>query len=315
MFDRVTGEPVWPIEEKAVPQSTVEGERSSPTQPHPTWPEPYEPQGAIEEDLIDYTPEMRAEALEVFNRFDTGPLFTPPSEQGVLARPGWGGGGNWEGAGFDPETNLFYVPSWQGYMVVQLVKPDPNRSAFKYIRGGDWDAEGPYGLPLFKPPYGRITAYDLNTGEKKWVVPHGEGVREQLIEMGIEDPGPTGKRSTTGPLVTKSLLFVAQSGNTGGGGGATPFLEDMRVNRELGAVEMNIPFSGSDRKSLPEAKPVPHYLRAFDKATGAVIAEIELPGPPNGTPMTYMVDGKQYVAVAVGGGVNAKMVALSLPQN
>ena len=130
---------------------------------------------------------------------------------------------------------------------------------------------GPQGLPLTKPPYSRITAINLNTGEHVWMVPHGEGVRQRIIDMGILDPGPVGSQSRTGPLLTKTLLFIAQR--------------------------------DGDR----------NLLRAFNKATGAIITEIDLPLPPAGTPMTYLVDGRQYVSIAVGGGADAKLITLALP--
>jgi quinoprotein glucose dehydrogenase len=271
VFDRVTGEPVWPIEERPVPQSTVPGERLSPTQPFPTRPAPFEPQGISDATLIDFTPELRAEALRGIERFDYGPLFTPPSLRGTINLPGWAGGGGWQGAAVDPETGMLYIPSGTGPIVVQLVEPEPGRSNFNYMRGGATSASGPQGLPLTKPPYGRITAIDLNTGEHTWMVPHGEGIRQRLISMGIMDPGPVGTPDRTGPVLTKSLLFVGQTDN---------------------------------------GRPL---LRAFDKASGEIIQEYELPSQPSGTPMTYMARGKQFIAVTVGGGNDARLVTLALP--
>ena len=132
---------------------------------------------------------------------------------------------------------------------------------------------GPQGLPLTKPPYSRVTAIDLNSGEHKWMIPHGEGPRQQIIDMGILDPGPVGSTSRTGPVLTKTLLFLAQ--NDGG--------------RNL--------------------------LRAFDKTTGAVVHEVALQLPPAGTPMTYMVNGKQFICIAAGGAQDSRLVSLSLPSN
>ncbi|MGE0695875.1 MAG: pyrroloquinoline quinone-dependent dehydrogenase [Pirellulales bacterium] len=278
VFDRVTGKPVWPIEERAVPQSKVEGERTSPTQPFPTKPAPYELQGSMEENLIDFTPELRAEAKAILDQYDHGPLFTPPTERGTINMPGWAGGANWWGAAFDPDSGLFYIPSISMNIVVKLNKPDEARSNLNYVRGGPAFAgavPGPKGLPLFKPPWGRITAIDLNTGEHAWMVPHGDGPRERVSAMVGRDVGPLGSGGG-GPLLTKTLLFVGQGGGGRGaraGGGA-------------------------------------NVLRAFDKATGAVVAAIELAAPPSGTPMTYAVDGKQYVVLATNDG---KLVALSLP--
>ena len=155
--------------------------------------------------------------------------------------------------------------------MVQLREARRQRESLGYVRGGAMSVGGPQGLPLTKPPYSRVTAIDLNTGEHEWMIPHGEGPRQQIIEMGILDPGPVGSVSRTGPVLTKTLLFLAQS--DGG--------------RNL--------------------------LRAFDKATGAVVHETDLPLPPAGTPMTYMVNGKQFISIAVGGGQDSRLVSLSLP--
>lgn len=271
VFDRVTGEPVWPIEERAVPQSSVPGERLSPTQPFPTKPAPFEPQGITDETLIDFSPELRQEALQNIERFDYGPLFTPPSLRGTIQFPGWQGGGEWHGAAFDPDTGLYYIPSASVPIVVELRESPPERSDLGFVRGGARSVDGPQGLPLTKPPYGRITAIDLNTGEHEWMVPHGEGVRQKIIDMGILDPGPVGSTSRVGPLLTKTLLFMAQTDN----------------GRNL--------------------------IRAYNKATGEIIHEHELPLPPQGTPMTYSIAGKQYVSIAVGGGGDSRLVTLALP--
>ncbi len=284
VFDRVTGKPVWPIEERPAPPSTVPGERASPTQPVPTRPAPFERQGSVPENLIDFTPELRAEALKILQQYDHGPLFTPPTERGTINLPGWAGGANWWGAAFDPETGRIYIPSFTSPILVRLVKPDPARSNFQYVRGGGGllgGVEGPRGLPLFKPPYGRITAIDLNTGDHAWMIPHGDGMRKKVNEMlngaggnGI-DVGPLGAGGG-GPLVTRTLLFVGQgAGGRGGraGGGA-------------------------------------NVLRAFDKDNGKVIAQIPLPAQPSGTPMTYLAGGKQFLVIAT---ADERLVALSLP--
>lgn len=279
VFDRVTGKPVWPIEERPVPQSVIPGERLSPTQPFPTKPPPYEIQGATEENLVDFSPELRQEALAILNRFDHGPLFTPPTEKGAINLPGWGGGANWWGAAFDPDTGMFYIPSSTGPIAVKLSKPDSNRSNFRYARtyeGTGVSVSGPRGLPLFKPPYGRITAINLNKGEHVWQIPHGDGPRQKVNELlgNGKDVGPLGAGGG-GPLLTKTLLFVGQgaSGRGGGGGGAG------------------------------------NFLRAFDKATGKVVGEIALAANPHGTPMTYMTGGKQYIVVAT---FDGRLVALTL---
>jgi quinoprotein glucose dehydrogenase len=279
VFDRTNGKPIWPIEERPVPQSTVKGERSSPTQPFPTKPAPFEYQGSTEDNLIDFTPELRAEAKKILEQYDHGPLFTPPTERGTINLPGWGGGGNWWGAAFDPQTGIFYVPSISSPIVVKLIKPDPNRSNFNYVRGGAGlgaGVEGPRGLPLFKPPYGRITAINLNTGAHIWMIPHGDGPREKVSQIVGKDVGSLGAGGG-GPLLTKTLLFVGQgAGGRGGGAGGGNSI-----------------------------------LRAFDKATGKVIAEVALPATPTGTPITYLAGGKQYIVLATADG---RLVALSLPE-
>jgi quinoprotein glucose dehydrogenase len=179
VFDRITGEPVWPIVEKEVPQSFVPGEKLSLTQPFPTKPAPFALQGISDETLINFTPELRRSALQLIEKFDYGGLFTPPSLRGTINLPGWGGGGWWTGAGFDPETGLYYVPSVSIPIVVQLIEGEPTDSDFAYVRGGVTSVGGPEGLPLTKPPYGRITAINLNTGEHEWMIPHGEGIRKK----------------------------------------------------------------------------------------------------------------------------------------
>ena len=271
VFDRVTGEPVWPIEERRVPQSTVPGEQLSATQPFPTKPAPFEPQGISDETLINFSPELRQEALQNIERFDYGPLFTPPSLRGAIQFPGWSGGGEWHGAAFDPETSYFYIPSASGPIVVQLTEADPDESNLIYRRGGARSVSGPQDLPLTKPPYGRITAINMNTGDHAWMVPHGEGIRQEIIDKGILDPGPVGSAHRVGPVLTQTLLFFAQ----------------IDGDRDL--------------------------LRALNKATGEITHEIELPLSPQGTPMTYMVEGKQYISIAVGGGRDARIITLSLP--
>lgn len=271
VFDRVSGEPVWPIIETPVPQSTVPGEFSSPTQPIPSKPAPFESQGITDETLIDFTPELRQEALQIIEGYDYGPLFTPPSLRGTILHPGWGGGGEWHGAAFDPDTGMYYIPSASAPILVQLREATRGRAEMGYVRGGPLSVGGPSGLPLIKPPYGRITAINLNTGDHAWMVPHGEGPRQRIIDMGILDPGPVGSGSRVGPVLTPTLLFVAQQDGP---------------------------------RSL---------LRGLDKASGEIVAEIDLPLPPAGTPMTYMVDGKQYITIAVGGGADARLVSLALP--
>ncbi len=209
VLDRTTGEPVWPIEERAVPQSTVPGEKTWPTQPFPTKPEPYELQGVRQDDLIDFTPELRAEALEILEKYDYGPLYTPPNaDKPTLNMPGWAGGGNWYGCTLDPNTNMLYIPSSRDAIAMQLIKPDPARSDFNFVGRMQVAVPGPKGLPLWKPPYTSITAVDLNTGETRWKVPIGDGPRDHELLKDLELPqlGDSGRPFV---LTTKTLLLVA----------------------------------------------------------------------------------------------------------
>lgn len=292
VFDRATGEPIWPIEERPVPQSTAPGERTAPTQPFPTKPLPYDRHGISEDDLIDFTPELRSEALEIYSNYNSGPIFEPPVVEnrgddlllGTLQVPSAGGGTVWQGGAFDPETGILYVPSMSTITVVGIKESDPNRSNLRYLKTGDWGVTGPEGLPLIKPPYGRITAIDLKSGEHIWMQPNGQGPVDhpsiahlELDRLGSWGAGPLGGG---GPLVTKSLFFITQ-----GAGG----------------------YSG-ERNQKPQ-------LRAHDKATGELIWEMDLSDTPgNGGPISYSVEGKQYIAFAIGGlRTPAKMIALSLP--
>ena len=287
VFDRVTGEPVWPIEERAVPPSTVPGERASPTQPFPTRPAPFERQGITVDDLIDFTPQLRAEAIEILNGYVYGPMFTPPSvrsdnlddTQGTVQLPGWVGGADWNGAAFDPETQILYVPSITAPIVAALVEPDPEVSNFTYVRGPPRSVVGPQGLPLVKPPWGRITAIDLNEGEHVWMVPNGEGPRDHEALQGLDLPR-LGVPGRPAPLLTKTLLFIGEGS------------PNMVAMPRFGGGKM---------------------FRAYDKDTGEVLWEMELPAGTSGAPMTYMADGRQYVVVAVGdANHHAEFIALSL---
>ena len=289
VFDRRTGEPVWPIEERPVPQSDVPGERTSPTQPFPTKPAPFERQGVSEYDLIDFTPELKKEALEIASTYRLGPLFNPPSlvtetKKGTLSLPGSQGGANWPGAAFDPETGILYVGSSTESAVLGLVH-DPKISNMDYIQGRRLklpEGGGPQGLPLFKPPWGRITAIDLNTGEQVFMIPNGDPpdyVMSHPALAGVTLPR-TGRPERAGLLVTRTLLFAGEGGGLFGmyGGGGP-------------------------------------MLRAHDKKTGEILAEIELPANQTGVPMTYILDGVQYIVVAVGATNHpAELVALRLPQ-
>jgi quinoprotein glucose dehydrogenase len=287
VFDRATGEPVWPIEERPVPPSDVPGERLSPTQPHPTWPLPFETQGVSEDDLIDLTPELHAEAKELLKQYHYGPLFTPPTTKGTINLPGWGGGANWGGAAFDPETGFLYIPSIKHAIRVELGQPNPARSNMAYMRQGGYNVEGPQGLPLFKPPWSTVTAIDMNSGEHVWRVPLGDGPRDHPALKDLDLPR-LGTISRGYPLATKTLLFVAQEAQASRTGGHGP---------EGGAA----------------AHP---GLNVFDKATGELLHRIELGLSPGGAPITYMAGGRQYIVCAVGGGKNipSELVALALPE-
>ncbi len=289
VFDRVTGEPVWPIEERPVPQTDVPGEKSAPTQPHPTWPPPFEPQGITEDVLIDFTPELREEAIAMLDQFRIGPLFTPPSlvveggTQGTLVLPGIMGGANWPGAVLDPETNVLFVPSVTNPTVVAVGAPDPARSNLRYNRVAGGRSEGPQGLPLVKPPWGRITAIDLDSGEHLWMVANGETpdyVKEHPALEGLDIP-PTGRGGRAGALVTKTLLFAGE----GPGMYAEPKASGGTI------------------------------LRAFDKSDGSILAEHELPNNQTSLPMTYEHEGRQYVLIAVGQRrEHGEIVAFALPE-
>ncbi len=211
VLDRRSGTPVWPIEERPVPQSAAPGERSSPTQPVPSKPPPFERQGLTDDDLIDFTPELRQRAIAALTPFDRGPLFTPPSERGTVQLPGWVGGANWGGAAFDPETGRLFVPSLTSPTMVQLVKPDPEKSNFQLRRGGLMITPSIDGLPVVKPPYGRVTALDLHHGTIAWMTPIGDGPRHHPHIAHLNLP-PLGMETRGNPLVTQTLLFVAQGG-------------------------------------------------------------------------------------------------------
>jgi quinoprotein glucose dehydrogenase len=299
VFDRVTGQPVWPIVERPVPQSNVPGERTSPTQPYPTKPPPFDRQGATEDNFIDFTPELRAEALEIVKRYTTGPMYTPPSIRddepggnlGTIQLPGSIGGANWGGGAFDPETHVLYVPSATAPFVADIEPGDPAVTNLRYVKGKRLWIGGPRGLPLFKPPYGRISAIDLDAGEIRWQVANGDGPRDNpaIADLRLPALGNTGHPA---PLLTKTLLFVGE--------GSDAYVTTARM-------PPGMPLDAAPNYGEP-------WLRAFDKQTGEVLAQIPLPAGTTGAPMTYLHRGKQYIVVAVGGREHdAEWVALSVP--
>jgi quinoprotein glucose dehydrogenase len=292
VFDRVTGQPVWPIEERSVPVSDIPGEKSSPTQPFPTKPAPFDRQGISQDDVIDFTPELKAEALKVLSRYRIGPLFTPPSiaspngTAGTLMLPGTIGGANWQGGAADPETGIVYVESLSAPRVAALRECEAGSSAIpamRYCPGGSREMYPEVqGIPIVKPPWGRITAIDLNTGDHVWTMANADTpdrIRTNPALKGITIPR-TGHQERGGLMVTKTLLFAGE-----------------------GAGLFSVPHNDGGR-----------MLRAHDKRTGEIISEFELPARQTGGPMTYMINGKQYIVVAIGAqNQPAELVALTLP--
>jgi quinoprotein glucose dehydrogenase len=281
VFDRTNGRPVWPIEERPVPASDVPGERASPTQPFPSKPPAFDLQGVSAEDLIDFTPALRAEALAAVKSYRMGPLFTPPSladapdgTRGLIMVPQYNGGVNWQGGAADPETGFVYVATVRNYSTVALA-PGGNLSS-AYVGGGG-GARGPQGLPLLKPPYGQIVAYDMNRGDIAWRIPNGNtppNIQNHAALQGLTFP-PTGSASHAMLLVTRTLLFAGE-GLTG--------------------------------------QP---YFRALDKRTGQILWEHRIPtgGSTTGKPMTYVHNGRQFIVFAAAGetGGSAQLVAYALP--
>jgi quinoprotein glucose dehydrogenase len=289
VFDRATGAPVWPIEDRPVPKGDVPGEWYAPTQPFPTRPPAFDLQGLSEDDLIDFTPELRAKAIEFVKHHRIGPLYTPPSvavpdgNRGTLQVPSSTGGPNWPGGSLDPETGIFYIFSKTEVTNLGLIN-DPKRSDMDFINGGGGESGGRIAidnLPIVKPPWGRITAIDLNKGEIVWQVAHGEtadDVRDHPALKGVSIPR-TGRPGRVGVLTTKTLVIA------GDGGVAT------QPNGERGAM-----------------------LRAYDKATGKEVGAVFLTAPQTGSPMTYMHDGRQYIVVSISGARSpAEIVAFRLP--
>jgi quinoprotein glucose dehydrogenase len=346
-FDRNTGKPVWPIEERPVEKGTVPGEWYAPTQPFVTKPPAFERQGVATDDLIDFTPALHEEAIKVAARYKIGPIFTPPvvstwpGPLGTIMLPNATGGANWQGGAFDPETKMFYIFTNTAPTVLGLVKPDSTKSDFDWIQGtardpnavpsaaaggrgapaanastggggrggpglsdagsplpaqagggrggaaggggGEGGGGGPsvQGLPLIKPPYGRITALDMNKGTLAWQIAHGDtpdNIKNHAALKGVTIPR-TGRQGRIGVLVTKTLVIAGE------GGFAT------QPNGQRGAL-----------------------LRAYDKATGADAGAVYMPAPQTGSPMTYFYNGKQYLVLAISGaGHSGELVAFKVP--
>jgi len=298
VFDRVTGKPVWPIEEKPVEQSTVPGEKTSLTQPFPSKPPAYDRQGSSIDDLIDFTPDLRAEAVKLASKYKLGPVYTPPvmskpdGPYGTLAMATNAGGTNWAGGSYDPETHIAYLPSQRIMGTLGLIPGDPKVTDMNFMSGsaapragsgggaGGGEGGGPtlsvQGLPLAKPPYGSISAINLDKGEILWQIANAEtpdNIRNNPALKGLNFPR-TGRVGVFGVLVTKTLVICGE--------------------RSAGQSAVT--------------------LRAYDKATGKEVGAVPMPAGQTGTPMTYTLNGKQYVAVAIGGpGVPAELVAFKLP--
>ena len=299
VLDRATGQPIWPIEERAVEKGTVPTEWYSPTQPFPTKPPPFERQGFLEDYVIDFTPELKAEALQIVSKYKLGPLFTPAIVRGEGGKTGLlyiPNGANWPGGSFDPDTGMLYVYSHTLLRVLSLSK-NPQRSEMEYINAGGGGDDGGgggglsvQGLPLVKPPWGRITAFDMNKGEIVWQIAHGETpdtVRDHPALKGLTIPrtgrpgGAGGSSGGIGTLTTKTLLISGE-----GGLFTTP-------NGQRGAM-----------------------LRAYNKATGQEVGAVYMPGAQTGGPMTYMLGGRQYIVVDVSGpAYPSEMIAYRLPQS
>lgn len=289
VLNRKTGEPVWPIEERPVPSSRVPGERASPTQPFPAKPQPFELQGLRTQNLIDFTAALREEAVSIAKRYNHGPMFTPPAEEkSTVYLPGNAGGANWNGAAFDPESGLLYVPSVTRPYLMTLEKKAP-RSDFRYKQNEHAEllVPGPRGLPITKPPYSRISAIDLNRGEIRWALPLGQGPRNHPLLKHLRLPrlGSGGRGFL---LLTKTVLFVG---------------EGHSIDRLVAALQ---------GKPFVDCCANQPKLYAFNKSTGQLIWEMNLPNFPTGAPMTHLVRGRQYLVIAIGGlDQPAELVALT----
>jgi quinoprotein glucose dehydrogenase len=328
VLDRETGKPIWPIVERPVPKGNVPGEWYSPTQPFPTKPPAYDRQGVAISDLIDFTPALRKEATELVKHFKIGPIFTPPTLSvpggpfGTLCMPGLQGGTNWPGASYDPDTHKVYVYSKTQLALIGIIKNNnTNVSDLEYVHGVAGvnpglarpqgalpgaisprpvgvadnapdigaapipaDQRAPrlsvQGLPVIKPPYGRLTAIDLTKGDISWQITHGatpDEIKNHSALKGLDIPR-TGHAANIGPLTTKTLVILGDG------------------------------ISTTDEKGRGA------YLRAYDKASGKELAALRMPAPQTGSPITYMLKGRQYIVLAISDpNYPAEFVALRLP--
>ena len=318
VFDRVTGKPVWPFEEKEVEVGTVPGEWYSPTQPIPSKPPAYSRNGVSLDDLVDFTPEINARAKAIASKYHLGPVYTPPSESkidgtlGTLTVGTASGGTNWPGGSYDPETHIVYAFACNACAEpIGLVRAPKEVSDMNYIAGTAGEevkilrgpgenagADSPVppkkrtgsgyvplnvdGLPLLKPPYGTISAINLDKGEIVWQIAHGETpdvVRNYPALKGMNIPRTGQETYNIGTLVTKTLVIA-----------------------------------GDGQITTTSDHPRGAMLRAYDKKTGKEVGAVYMPAPQSGSPMTYMVNGKQYIVVAVSGGAySGEYIAYSLP--
>ena len=331
VFDRVTGKPIWPMAEKPVPQSATPGEETSKTQPFPTKPAPYARNQVTTDDLIDFTPALRAKAVAMIKQYYTmGPVFSPSllgkkgGPYAVIDIATGGGGTNWPGAGFNPETHVVFAPAANsGASPMGLVAPPPGLTDNKYLAGTEGQpfringgpgfgsatdapkvsndqakldailaehpeaTEGPPpprnvdGLPLVKPPYGVVTAINLDTGDTLWQVAHGDTpdeIRNNPALRGLNIP-KTGQNGNVGEVITKNLVVI-----------------------------------GDPQISTQPGHPRGAFLRGYDQKTGQQVGAVWMPAAQSGSPMTYSYDGKQYIIVAVSGGnYSGDYIAYSLP--
>lgn len=289
VFNRENGQPVWPIVETAVPQSTVSGEKTAKTQPIPTKPPAFDRQGLSENDLIDFTPSLKQAAKEFIADYSYGPLYTPPTteKKGTIHVPGVFGGASWSGAAFNPNTKELFVPSVSD--TYQIVLGQLPFSDFKYVSklGGSKFIKLDGDIPLLKPPYGRITSFNMNAGEKKWIIPVGVGPKEALLKAGVnkelipkEDLGWNRRIHV---MLTPDLLFATQSGR----------LDIVGVHMPSGLLPNSYKIQTTSEDPS---------LLVFDPKNGSLLAKYELPSNGWAAPMTYSYKNKQYVLVPRGGG-------------